>query len=50
MAQWLVNPTSTHEDKGLIPDLAQQVKDGHCRELWRRSQMRLGSHAAVAVA
>ena len=27
MAQWLTNPTSTHEDKGLIPDLAQWVKD-----------------------
>ena len=27
VAQWVKNPTSIHEDKGLIPGLAQQVKD-----------------------
>ena len=27
MAQWLTNPTSTDEDVGLIPGLAQWVKD-----------------------
>ena len=27
MAQQLTNPTSTHEDKGVIPGLTQWVKD-----------------------
>ena len=27
MAQWLTNPTGTHEDSGSIPDLAHWVKD-----------------------
>ena len=41
------NPTSVHEDYGLTPDLAQQVKD--C-ELWSRLEAWLGSGVAVTVA
>ena len=43
MAQQVKNLTSIHEDVGLIPGLAQ------CRELWCRSQMRLGSGVATVV-
>ena len=39
VAQWVMNPTSIHKDTGLIPDLAQWVRDlGFC-ELWCRLQM-----------
>ena len=41
------NPTRNHEVVGSIPGLTQWVKD---RELWCRSQTRLGSGVAVAVA
>ena len=30
VAQWLANPTSIPEDTGLIPGLAQWVKNLHC--------------------
>ena len=48
VAQWLTHLTRNHEVVGLIPGLAQWVKD--LSELWCRSQTRLGSSVAVAVA
>ena len=45
MAQWLTNLTRNHEVEGLIPGLAQWVK-----ELWCRLQMWLGSRVALALA
>ena len=41
---------SVHEDVGLIPGLAQCVKDLHCCKLQSRSPMQLGSGVAVAAA
>ena len=46
----VLNPTSIVEDVGLIPGLSQWVKVQHRCELWHRSQMRLRSEMAVAVA
>ena len=45
MAQQVKNPTSIHEDVGLIPGLAQWVR----HLAWYRSQMHLGSLVVVAV-
>ena len=49
MAQWLTNPTRNQEVEGSIPGLASGLRIWHCRELWCRSQTRLGSRVAVAV-
>ena len=49
MAQWLTNPTRNHEVAGLILALLSGLRIWHCRELWCRLQMWLGSRVAVAL-
>ena len=50
VAQWVKNPTSIHENVGLILGLTQWVKDLALPYLWCRLQMQLRSGMAVAVA
>jgi len=49
VAQWVKNPTSIHEDVGLILASLSGLRIRRCRELWCRLQMWLGSGVAVAV-
>ena len=49
MAQQIKNPSSIHEDMGLIPGLTQWLGIQCCNELQHRSQMWLGSRVAMAV-
>ena len=48
MVQWLTNLTRNHEVAGSIPGLSGLRIQRGC-ELWRRSQMLLGSGVAVSV-
>ena len=49
MAQWLTNPTRNREVSGSILASLSGLGLWHCRELWCRLQMQLGSGIAVAV-
>ena len=49
MAPQVKNMTSILEDVGLIPGLAQWVKDPAWLQASAGSQTRLGSHVAMAV-
>ena len=50
VSQWTRQVHSIHEDAGSIPGLAQWLRIRCCCELWCRSQMRLRSRIAMAVA
>ena len=43
-----MNPTSIHEDVGLIPASLSGSRILHCGELWCSSQTQLGSHVATS--
>ena len=50
MAQEVKNPTSIHEDAGLILTSIGELRIQRCHELWSRSQMWLRADITVAVA
>ena len=47
MAQWIKNPTSFHEDMGLIPGLSQWIQGS---DIGGQMQLRAGVAVAVAQA
>ena len=49
VAQWLMNPTKNHEFAVWSLALLSGLRIQCCRELWCRSQTRLGSRVAAAV-
>ena len=50
VAQQVKNPSGIHEDVGSILALRSVLSILHCHKVQHKSQMRLRSHVAVAVA